>query len=53
MTSSTDFTSSINQGLNGQKKFIFPGSGTFDISDPIFSDAGDLLLGLVYREGKL
>ena len=53
MTSSTDFTNSINQGLNGQKKFIFPGGGTFDISDPIFSDAGDLLLGLVYRQGKL
>jgi hypothetical protein len=52
MTSSTDFTNSINQGLNGQKKFIFPGGGTFDMSDPIFSDAGDLLLGLVYREGK-
>ena len=53
MTSSTDFTNSINQGLNGQKKFIFPGGGTFDMSDPIFSDAGDLLLGLVYRQGKL
>lgn len=48
-----DFTGKINQGLNGQSKFIFPGAGTFDISDPVFSNAGDLLLGLVYRQGKV
>ncbi|TAQ89927.1 hypothetical protein B7494_g1787 [Chlorociboria aeruginascens] len=49
MPSSTDFTSTINRGLNSQKKFIFPGGGTFDMSDPLFNEAGDLLLGLVYR----
>lgn len=49
----TDFTGKINEGLNGQSKFIFPGGGTFDMSDPVFSNAGDLLLGLVYREGKI
>ncbi|KAM0330865.1 hypothetical protein ACHAQA_003821 [Verticillium albo-atrum] len=49
----SDFTSKINQGLNGQSKFIFPGGGTFDMSDPVFSNAGDLLLGLVYRQGNI
>lgn len=53
MTNSTDFTNKINEGLNGQTRFIFPGNGTFDMSDPVFSQAGDLLLGLVYRSGKL
>ncbi|KAF3927474.1 hypothetical protein ABW21_db0209122 [Orbilia brochopaga] len=54
MSNPTDFENAISQGLNDQTKFIFPGGGgTFDISDPVFSDAGNLLLGLVYREGKL
>lgn len=53
MPSSTDFTSRLHQGLSGQKKFVFPGGGTFDISDPIFTEAGDLLMSLVYRQGKL
>ncbi|MCJ1395979.1 hypothetical protein MMC18_008865 [Xylographa bjoerkii] len=35
--------------LNNQNKFIFPGNGTFDMKDPIFSDKGDLLVGLTYR----
>jgi hypothetical protein len=47
------FTKKINEGLNGQKKFIFPGGGTFDMSDPVFSQAGDLLIGLVYVHGEL
>lgn len=53
MPSSTDFTNKLVQGLSGQKKFVFPGGGTFDISDPLFTEAGDLLLSLVYRQGKL
>ncbi|PTB34821.1 uncharacterized protein TrAFT101_002312 [Trichoderma asperellum] len=48
-----DFTIKINQGLNDQRKFIFPGGGTLDMSNPIFSNTGDLLLGLVYRQGKI
>ncbi|KAK6452846.1 hypothetical protein FP744_10009097 [Trichoderma asperellum] len=48
-----DFTSKINQGSNGQSKFIFPGGGNLDMSDPVFSNTGDLLLGLVYRQGKI
>ncbi|KAK2002476.1 hypothetical protein LX36DRAFT_729504 [Colletotrichum falcatum] len=53
MPSSTDFTNKLAQGLGGQKKFVFPGGGTFDISHPVFNEAGDLLLSLVYRQGKL
>ena len=45
----TDVGSSIKNDLNNQNKFIFPGSGTFDLKDPIFSDKGDLMLGLTYR----
>lgn len=35
MDKTDNFTKNINEGLNGQKKFIFPGGGTFDMSDPI------------------
>lgn len=48
----SDFSSKIDKGMSGQNQFIFPGGGTFDISDPVFTNAGDLLLGLVYRQGK-
>ena len=53
MSSSTDFTNTINEGLNGQKKFVSPRGGMFDMSDPVFSQAGDLLIGLVYKSGNL
>jgi hypothetical protein len=53
MAKSTDFTDKINEALNGQKEFIFLGGGTFDMSDPVFSQAGDLLIGLVYKLGGL
>ncbi|OAP62183.1 hypothetical protein AYL99_04386 [Fonsecaea erecta] len=52
MTDTSSFTSKIQDGLNGQKRFVFPGGGTFDMKDPIFTNAGDLMLGLVYRERK-
>lgn len=39
----------LKHDLNQQNKFVFPGSGTFDIKDPLFSDKGDLMLGLTYR----
>ncbi|KAL9626416.1 MAG: hypothetical protein Q9204_007324 [Flavoplaca sp. TL-2023a] len=39
----------LKHDLNQQNKFVFPGSGTFDIKDPLFSDNGDLMLGLIYR----
>ncbi|KAK4201177.1 hypothetical protein QBC40DRAFT_295913 [Triangularia verruculosa] len=35
--------------LNEQARFIFPGGGTFDMKSPVFSDSGDLLIGLTYR----
>lgn len=42
----------ITEALNGQGKFIFPGGGTFEMKDPIFSEAGDLLIGLTYKKGE-
>ncbi|KAL8834354.1 MAG: hypothetical protein Q9176_007537 [Flavoplaca citrina] len=39
----------LKHDLNQLNKFVFPGSGTFDIKDPLFSDKGDLMLGLTYR----
>ena len=48
-----DLFSEVGKGLrndlNNQNKFIFPGNGTFDMKDPIFSDNGDLMVGLTYR----
>ncbi|KAL8788291.1 MAG: hypothetical protein Q9195_007388 [Heterodermia aff. obscurata] len=41
--------SELQNDLNKLNQFIFPGSGTFDLKDPIFSDKGDLMLGLSYR----
>ena len=39
----------LRDDLNNQNKFVFPGNGTFDMKDPIFSDNGDLMVGLTYR----
>ncbi|KAL8952929.1 MAG: hypothetical protein Q9222_001188 [Ikaeria aurantiellina] len=39
----------LKNDLNQQNKFVFPGNGTFDMKDPIFSDKGDLMIGLTYR----
>ncbi|RKK09023.1 hypothetical protein BFJ63_vAg9946 [Fusarium oxysporum f. sp. narcissi] len=41
----------LEEALNQQGRFIFPGGGTFDMKDPIFSKEGDLLIGLTFREG--
>lgn len=45
-------TDAITEALNGQGKFIFPGGGTFEMKDPIFSEAGDLFIGLTYKKGE-
>ncbi|KLP05068.1 Uncharacterized protein LW94_14145 [Fusarium fujikuroi] len=42
----------LEEALNQQGRFIFPGGGTFDMKDPIFSKEGDLLIGLTFREGE-
>ncbi|KAF4343597.1 hypothetical protein FBEOM_2507 [Fusarium beomiforme] len=42
----------LSKALNGQSRFIFPGGGTFDMKDPIFSTNKDVLIGLSYRQGK-
>lgn len=42
----------LEEVLNQQGRFIFPGGGTFDMKDPIFSKEGDLLIGLTFREGE-
>ena len=39
----------LKSELNHQNKFIFLGDGGFDMKDPIFSDEGDLMVGLTYR----
>ncbi|KAL8992488.1 MAG: hypothetical protein Q9169_007067 [Polycauliona sp. 2 TL-2023] len=39
----------LKSDLNQQNKFLFPGSGTFDMKDPTFNDHGDLMIGLTYR----
>ncbi|KAF5963692.1 hypothetical protein FCOIX_13749 [Fusarium coicis] len=43
---------SLEEALNQQGRFIFPGGGTFDMKDPVFSKEGDLLIGLTFREGE-
>ncbi|KAF5672703.1 hypothetical protein FDENT_10505 [Fusarium denticulatum] len=42
----------LEKALNQQGRFIFPGGGTFDMKDPVFSKEGDLLIGLTFREGE-
>ena len=43
----------LEDALSGQKRFVFPGGGTFDMKSPIFNNKGDLLIGLSYRKGDL
>ena len=43
-----NLASAIQERLN-LNPFVFPGSAQLFISDPLFSDAGDLLLGLEYK----
>ncbi|KAF5601635.1 hypothetical protein FPANT_1672 [Fusarium pseudoanthophilum] len=38
--------------LNQQGRFIFPGGGTFDMKNPVFSREGYLQIGLTFREGE-
>ncbi|ETS85624.1 hypothetical protein PFICI_03649 [Pestalotiopsis fici W106-1] len=52
MTDTSTFEKTLQDGLNGQKRFVSPSGGTFDMKDPIFTVAGDLMLGLTYREGQ-
>ncbi|KAK3384687.1 hypothetical protein B0T24DRAFT_662947 [Lasiosphaeria ovina] len=47
-----DLTSQIAQDLASQQHgFVFPSSGVFDMKSPVFTSAGDLLVGLTYRLG--
>jgi hypothetical protein len=43
----------LEAALNGQKRFVLPGGGTFDMKSPIFDNKGDLLIGLSYRKGDV
>ncbi|KAM5385493.1 hypothetical protein ACJZ2D_000692 [Fusarium nematophilum] len=45
-------TEPLEQALNGQGAFAFPGGGTFEMRDPIFSKAGDLMIGLICKQGN-
>ena len=42
----------IQQALNGQQNFVFPGGGTFTMKDPVFNKEGNLLIGLNYKMGQ-
>ena len=42
----------LENELNGQGRFIFPGGGSFEMKDPIFGNAGDLLIALTYKQGE-
>jgi len=46
-------SSELEAALSGQKRFVFPGGGTFDMKSPVFSKNGDLLIGLSYRKGDV
>ena len=48
---SMEILSDLEAALNGQGQFVFPGGGTFDMKDPIFNKAGDLMIGLAYVKG--
>ena len=41
----------IKAALNGLGRFVFPGGGAFEMKGPIFSTAGDVLIGLTYKKG--
>lgn len=43
----------LEDALSGQRRFVFPGGGTFDMKSPLFNKKGDLLIGLSYRKGDL
>lgn len=45
-----DVGNQLREVFNNQSKFVFPGGGTFDMKDPLFSNDGDLIMGLVYRK---
>lgn len=47
-----EIMSQVQNVLNSQGRFIFPGGGTSDIKDLIFNKAGDLIIGLTYRKGE-
>lgn len=50
-TSAVDAQPQLEAALNGQNRFIFPGKDEFAMKDPIFNRAGDLMIGLTYRNG--
>ncbi|KAF8253325.1 hypothetical protein K440DRAFT_657304 [Wilcoxina mikolae CBS 423.85] len=42
--------SQIENALNGQQHFVFPGGGTFDMKNPMFNNEGDLIVELTYKQ---
>ncbi|KAF4954224.1 hypothetical protein FGADI_5437 [Fusarium gaditjirri] len=47
-----DLQQPLEEALNGQGAFIFPGGGTFEMKSPMFNNAGDLMIGLVFNSGN-
>ena len=43
----------LAERINKQQQFILPGGGTFEFKDQIFSDRGDLLARLEYKQMDL
>ncbi|KAM0550745.1 hypothetical protein ACHAPJ_008810 [Fusarium lateritium] len=52
MSSVADIKEPLEKALNGQGALVFPGGGTFEFKDPIFNKAGDLMIGLVFKQGN-
>jgi hypothetical protein len=52
MSSVDNIKGPLEKALNGQGALIFPGAGSFQLKDPIFNKAGDLMIGLVLDEGN-
>ncbi|KAF7345173.1 hypothetical protein MSAN_01893600 [Mycena sanguinolenta] len=40
----------VNDAFKHQAQFVFPGSGTFEMKDPSFNEAGDIVVGLIYKQ---
>ena len=47
-TAITDYEQTVRDVLKNQGTFIFPGSGTFQLSQPTFNNNGDLLVDVDY-----
>ena len=43
----------LAERINKQRQYVFPGGGTFEFNDPVFSDRGGLLTRLKYKQMDL